>query len=117
MSEEITKEIKKTRVSRRRRRKSEEQVVVIAGFILVLLIYIVAGFFACEIPIVPICMMALLEVIVAKCFHELPILIHILVAFSEIVVGAYVGQILFAVLAAVLYFVSVVVLCYRRRSQ
>lgn len=109
---------KRTRknLSRRRKRKTEEQVTAIAGFVLMTVIFIVAGIFACKVSVVLVCMIAVLEVVLAKCFYNLPIFIHILVAAAQIVAGVIGGQALFALLAALVYFVSVIVLCYLYRT-
>ncbi len=103
-------------LSRRRKRKTEEQVTAIAGFVLMTVIFIVVGIFACKMPVVLVCVIALLEVLLAKCFYNLPIFLHILVVVAQIVAGVIGGQVLFALLAALVYFISVIVLCYLYRT-
>lgn len=103
-------------ISRRKKRNSEEQVVALAGFVLMMIIYIAAGILACKVALVPVCFIALLEIIIARCFYNLPIWVHLLIVILEIIAGALVGQALFAILAALVYFIAVFELCYLRRS-
>ena len=65
-------ENKRKRQNRKKRRRSSEQyTVAVAGLILMAVIFVVVGIFACRVPVVPVCILALLEVILARCFYDL----------------------------------------------
>lgn len=101
---------------RRQRRKSEEQVIILAGFVLMTILFIVLGTLACKVALTVVCLTALLEVILARCLYPLPIWIHLVILIIEIVAGAFVGQALFAIMAALVYLIAVILLCYRKRG-
>lgn len=101
---------------RRQKRNSEEQTVVIAGFILMMILFLVIGVLACKVKLTIVCLMAVLEFVLARCLYPLPIWIHLVVLAAQIVAGVFAGQALFAILAALVYLVAVILLCYRKRS-
>ena len=100
---------------RRRRRNSEEQTVASAGFILMAVLFLVIGTLACKVKFITVCLMAVLEVVLARCLYPLPIWIHLVVLAVEIVAGVFAGQALFAILAALVYLVTVILFCYWKR--
>lgn len=100
---------------RRRRRNSEEQVVAIAGFVLMAILFIVIGTLACKVALTVVCLLTLLEVLLARCLYPLPIWMHLVVLAIEIGAGVFAGQALFAILAALVYLVAVILLCYWKR--
>ena len=106
-------ENKRKRQNRKKRRRSSEQyTVAVAGLILMAVIFVVVGIFACEVPVVPVCILALLEVILARCFYDLPIFVHLLIVAAQMIGGGA----LFGLMAALLYFVAVIVRCYIYRT-
>ena len=79
-------ENKRKRQNRKKRRRSSEQyTVAVAGLILMAVIFVVVGIFACGVPVVPVCILALLEVILARCFYDLPIFVHLLIVAAQII--------------------------------
>ncbi len=110
-------ENKRKRQNRKKRRRSSEQyTVAVAGLILMAVIFVVVGIFACGVPAVPVCILALLEVILARCFYDLPIFVHLLIVAAQIIAGVIGGGALFGLMAALLYFVAVIVRCYIYRT-
>mgnify|MGYP004501747609 FL=1 len=101
---------------RKRRKNSEQQVVAVTGFVLMTVIFLVVGIFACRMGIVPVCILALLEVVLARCFYDLPVFVHLLIVAAQIVAGVIGGGALIALVAALLYFVAVIVRCYLYRT-
>ncbi len=102
--------------SRKRGRESEQYTVAVAGLILMAVIFLAVGIFAYRMPIVLVGVLALLEVILARCFYDLPIFVHLLVVAAQIIAGVIGGGALFALVAALLYFVAVIVRCYIYRT-
>ena len=110
-------ENKRKRQNRKERRRSSEQyTVAVAGLILMAVIFVVVGIFACGVPVVSVCILALLEVILARCFYDLPIFVHLLIVAAQIIAGVIGGGALFGLMAALLYFVAVIVRCYIYRT-
>ncbi len=110
-------ENKRKRQNRKKRRRSSEQyTVAVAGLILMAVIFVVVGIFACRVPVVPVCILALLEVILARCFYDLPIFVHLLIVAAQIIASVIGGGALFGLMAALLYFVAVIVRCYIYRT-
>ena len=101
---------------RKRRKNSEQQVVAVTGFVLMTVIFLVVGIFACRMGIVSVCILALLEVVLARCFYDLPVFVHLLIVAAQIVAGVIGGGALIALVAALLYFVAVIVRCYLYRT-
>ena len=65
-------------------------------------------------PVVPVCVIVVIEAALAVCLHDVPIWLHGLVVIAEIVVGALCGVTLFMVLCAVVYVVGILALRYIR---
>ena len=78
-------------------------------------LFLVIGTLACKVKFITVCLMAVLEVVLARCLYPLPIWIHLVVLAVEIVAGVFAGQALFAILAALVYLVTVILFCYWKR--
>jgi hypothetical protein len=87
---------------------------LLAGVIIATLAVILIAILALAIPVVPVCVIVLLEAGIIVCLHDVPVWLHALVIAIELVAGALCGTFVFMLLAALLYVGGIVVLRYKR---
>ena len=89
--------------------------------IIILGIYTIASilisYFALEIPIVPLCMIVILEALLAALLNKIPLWVHGLVFILEIVIGVIASKAAFMVLMAFVYAIAVVFLYIWSRNE
>ena len=66
------------------------------------------------IPVVPVCLIIVLEAGIAVCLHDVPIWLHGLVVLVQIIAGAICGKLVFMVLCALVYVVGILSLKFIR---
>lgn len=71
---------------------------------------IITTILVCKIPVVPMCVILLLEVLLAACMHGMPLGVHMMLMMAEIIIGIVCGKGLFLVLCAVIYLAAVLML-------
>lgn len=110
------------RISIRQRRKQasggaaaaalqeNREMLLLFGVIVAALAVILIGILVLELPVVPVCVVVLIEVGLAVCLNNVPIWLHVLVMAAQIAVGALCGNLIFLLLAAVLYLFAILVL-------
>ena len=69
---------------------------------------------ALRIPVVPVCLIIVLEAGIAVCLHDVPIWLHGLVVLVQIIAGAICGKLVFMVLCALVYVVGILSLKFIR---
>ena len=69
---------------------------------------------ALKIPVVPVCLIIVLEAGIAVCLHDVPIWLHGLVVLVQIIAGAICGKLVFMVLCALVYVVGILSLKFIR---
>ena len=90
--------------------KENQKMLMLFGVILVALAVILIGILVLDLPVVPVCVVVLIEACLAVCLNEVPIWLHAIVIAAQIAVGVFCGNLIFLVLAAVLYLVAILVL-------
>ena len=110
------------RVSIKQRRKQEnggaaaaamqenKKMLMLFGGIVAALAVILIGILVLDLPVVPVCVVVLIEAGLAVCFNNVPIWLHVLVMAAQIALGVLCGNLVFMVLAAVLYLIAILVL-------
>lgn len=83
-------------------------VITVGAFVVVTVVMILLGIMACELPVVMVCTIVLLETAIAVCLHNLPIWLHCAVLLAEIIAGVVCGQVLFMVCAGIVYAMAIV---------
>ncbi len=89
-------------------------VLILFGVFAVVLFVVLFSMIKLDMPVVPVCVIVVIEAALAVCLHDVPIWLHGLVVIAEIVVGALCGVTLFMVLCAVVYVVGILALRYIR---
>lgn len=90
------------------------QVIALLAYAFFVLLFVLAGTILCKNPVVWVCVLAVIETLLAACFHNLPVWFHAVVLTAEIICGAWFGQILFAAVMACLYLAALIVLRFVR---
>ena len=65
-------------------------------------------------PVVPVCLIVLLEAGIACCLHDVPVWLHAIAVIAQIVAGVFAGATVFMVLCVVEYLVGILCLRYVR---
>lgn len=119
-------EKKEERVSIKERRKKSvgtaaDEIVrdnsgglILFGVFVVVLFVVLFSMIKLDMPVVPVCVIVVIEAALAVCLHDVPIWLHGLVVIAEIVAGALCGVTLFMVLCAAVYVVGILALRYIR---
>lgn len=92
------------------REKELNKNLMLFGVILAALAVILIGILILDLPVVPVCIVVLIEAGLAVCLNEVPIWLHVLVIAAQIAVGVLCGNLIFLALAAALYFIAILVL-------
>ncbi len=111
------------RVSIKERRKKSmggslfaenQSMLMLFAVLIVVLAVILIGIIALDMPIVPVCVIVLLEAGIAACLHDVPIWLHVLAVLVQIVVGILCGAVIFMLLCAVEYLTGILALRFIR---
>lgn len=86
-----------------KKRREDLPLIAVCTFGVIAVIVILLGIMVCELPVVAVCTIVVIETAMAMCLHNLPIWVHALVIIAELIAGVLCGQMLFIVLAAVIY--------------
>lgn len=89
-------------------------VLILFGVFAVVLFVVLFSMIKLDMPVVPVCVIVVIEAALAVCLHDVPIWLHGLVVIAQIVVGVLCGAALFMVLCAVVYVVGILALRYIR---
>lgn len=91
-----------------------KQALILFAAIIVMLAVILASILMLKMPVVPVCLLVVLEALLAVCLQQVPIWLHGLVAIVQIVTGALCAKLIFAILCAVVYVVAILALQFFR---
>lgn len=94
--------------------EDNKQYLLLFAVIVIALVAILISILALKIPVVPVCLIVVLEAAMAVCLHDVPIWLHGLVVLVQIIAGAICGKLVFMVLAALVYVVGILSLKFIR---
>lgn len=126
MSETENQVKKEDRVSIKDRRKKSlgttlgtvvgenKSMLILFGVIVAVLLVILVSIITLEVPVVPVCVIVLIEAALAVCLHDVPIWLHGLVVIAQIVAGIFCGATVFMVLCALVYIAGILALRFIR---
>ena len=126
MSETENQVKKEERVSIKDRRKKSlgttlgtavgenKSMLILFGVIVAVLLVILVSIITLEVPVVPVCVIVLIEAALAVCLHDVPIWLHGLVVIAQIVAGILCGATVFMVLCALVYIAGILALRFIR---
>lgn len=81
-------------------------------FLGIALVMILVSTFALHIPIVAVCIIVILDAVIAACLNRIPVWVHGLVVIAQIVVGIVFAKTLLMVLMSVVYVAAVALLYF-----
>lgn len=91
-----------------------KNMLLLFGVIVVALLVILVSILGFDIPVVPVCVIVLIEAALAVCLHDVPIWLHGLVVIAQLVAGALCKNIVFIALCAVIYLLGILTLKFTR---
>ena len=104
MSEKISKKIN----SYKQLSKSEACFMILF-FAISNIAAICVSSFVLDIPVVPVCTIAILEILLVNLLDRIPVWIHAVIIILQAAAGFYIGKPLFMVLMAALYLVGLII--------
>lgn len=84
--------------------------IAICSFAVITIIMILLGIMMCELPVVMVCSIVILETLIAVCLHNLPIWVHVMILAAEVTAGILCTQLVFIVLACIVYATAILAL-------
>ena len=88
--------------------------LILFGVIVAVLLVILVSIITLKMPVVPICVIVLIEAALAACLHDVPIWLHGLVVIAQIVAGVLCGVTVFMILCALVYIAGILSLRFIR---
>lgn len=92
--------------------KKNQILVAIAGFCIVAVIVIALCIGLMEEPVVPVCVLVIIEGAMAAMLHHVELWIHGVLVLAQILVGIFLGQLALVIMCAVVYIAATVTLKY-----
>lgn len=84
-------------------KQNKKTLGALACFVLVHALVITVGICVLKVPVVPLCLLIILQSLIAALLHHAELWVHGLVVVTEIVAGAVTGKIFLAVMIALGY--------------
>lgn len=84
-------------------KQNKKTLGALAVFVLVHTLVITVGICVLKVPVVPLCLLMILQSLIVALLHHAELWVHGLVVVAEIVTGAVTGKILLAVMLALIY--------------
>ena len=94
--------------------EDNKQYLILFAVIIVMLAVILASILALKVPVVAVCLLVVLEALMAACLQEVPIWLHGLVVIAQVIAGALCTKLIFTILCAVVYVVAILALKFFR---
>ena len=94
--------------------EDNKQYLLLFAVIVAALAVILISILALKIPVVPVCIIVILEAVLAVCLHDVPIWLHGLVVIAEIAAGVLCTKVIFMTLCALVYVVGILSLKFIR---
>lgn len=91
-----------------------QSMLMLFAVIVAALAVILVGIIALHMPVVPVCLIVLLEAGIACCLHDVPIWLHALAVIAQIIVGVVTGSVVFMILCVIEYLAGIFGLRYVR---
>lgn len=96
---------------------TKKSFLALAVYALAVMAAILLSVLACEIPVVAVCFIVVIETLLAACLHDLPVWLHAIVIAAELVCGVIFDRVLFMLIEAALYLAAIFVLKIVRQEK
>jgi len=90
--------------------KKNIPLIAICAFALITVAMIILGIKVCNMPVVVVCLVVIIEAALAMCLQNIPIWVHGLVLIAELIVGILCELTAFVIFAAIVYVAAIVAL-------
>lgn len=92
------------------RETENRDMLVLFGVIVAALLVILIAVLGLDIPVVPVCILVLIEAALSVCLHDVPIWVHALAVIAQILTGALSGKAILITLCLVIYVLGILTL-------
>ena len=122
----VVEDFKRTNAKKSKKKFTHDSRIKVLAFMRIITVFTLFGsdrvalqqflvsILALKIPVVPVCLIIVLEAGIAVCLHDVPIWLHGLVVLVQILAGAICGKLVFMVLCALVYVVGILSLKFIR---
>lgn len=87
-----------------------KSMLILFGVIVAALLVILIAILGLDVPIVPVCVIVLIEAALAVCLHDVPIWLHALVVAAQIVAGILCHNVILVAMCVVIYLLGILTL-------
>ena len=87
-----------------------KSMLILFGVIVAALLVILIAILGLDVPIVPVCVIVLIEAALAVCLHDVPIWLHALVVAAQIVEGILCHNVILVAMCVVIYLLGILTL-------
>ncbi len=87
--------------------RDNKKMLILFAEVVAALATILIAILAMKIPVVPVCVIVLIEVAIAACLQEVPVWVH---AAVQLVAGAICGRVVFCLLCILIYVFAILTL-------
>jgi len=87
-----------------------KSMLILFGVIVAALLVILIAILGLDVPVVPVCVIVLIEAALAVCLHDVPVWLHALVLAVQIVAGVLCHNVWLMVMCAALYLLGILTL-------
>lgn len=94
--------------------QENRDMLILFGVIVAALLVILISIMGLKVPVVPVCVIVLIEAAFSVCLHDVPIWLHGLMVIAQIVVGILCGRTIFVALCALIYLIGILALKFIR---
>lgn len=91
-----------------------KKMLILFGVITTVLLVIVSSIIGLGIPVVPVCVIVLVEAGIVTCLHDVPIWVHGLAIAVQLIAGVMTDNFIFMLLCCVMYLVGIFALKFYR---
>lgn len=91
--------------------------IMLCAFVLLAVLTIVLGLLVFHIPAVTVCLVIVIEALLAVCLHNVPVWVHGIVLVAEVALGIYVRLPVFMILAAICYVLAILLLKFESEKE
>ena len=70
-----------------------------------------------KLPVVPVCVLLVLEALLAVCLHDVPVGLHGVVMLIQLIAGAVCSEVVFMLLCVIIYVTGILTLKYLKEDQ
>lgn len=107
----------KKRKFKHKRQQENQQYWFLFGVILIALAVVLGSILGLKVPVVPVCVILVMEALLAVCLHDVPIWLHGVVMLIQLIAGAVCCKVVFMLLCVIIYVTGILTLKYLKEDQ